>query len=108
MLSDRFVREVVGAAQSAGRSDDAIFICRDLLARNPSDPKWLSATLQALTAAGRTAEADELLLGQINATAVPADLDRLGRLARTLGRDEPAIAAARRLADPGGKAVAGY
>ncbi len=110
LLSERFVNEVLGTARSAGRSDDVVAICRQLMTRQPDDPRWLAATLRALLDQGRATEADTLLLEHITAAAkVPAALQRLGKLAESLGRDDAAVQASRDLVAMGGhSAMTGY
>ncbi len=101
--ADPFVREVLGAAQSAGRSDDVVAICRDMLARDPDDRQWLSATVRALLDQGKASDADALLRSRLDAAADrPADLLAMGKLARSFGRDAVALDAAGRLAPFGG------
>ena len=104
--SDRFVHEVLGAAQSAGRADDVVAICRDMLGRNPDDRQWLTATARALLDQGKATGADALLTSRLDAAADrPADLQALGKLAASLGRDAVALDAGRRLAPFGGDAT---
>ncbi len=106
--SDRFVREALGAAQSAGRSDDVVAICRDMLARNPDDRQWLTATARALLDQGKASDADALLRSRLDAAVDrPAELTALGKLARTMGRDAVALDAAGRLAPFGGDTAIG-
>ncbi len=106
VLSDRFVREVLGAAQSAGLADDALGICQDMLRRAPDHRQWLTATARALLDQGKPADADGLLTARLNAVAdQPAELQSLGRLARSLGRDGVALDAGKRLAAFGGDAA---
>ncbi|MGC4031940.1 MAG: hypothetical protein QM754_09450 [Tepidisphaeraceae bacterium] len=103
VLSDRFVNEVIGAARSAGLTDDAYQVCRALLDRDPTSWQWLTASVRAALALGKTDDADALLRQRLTAVdSVPENLGRLGRLARDFGRSGVGLEAADRLRSQGG------
>ncbi len=102
-LSHPMVDEVVGAATDAGRTVEAEAVCRDLLARQPDDPRWMAATVQVLVDGGRPSDADAMLRARAAAGAADPDaLRSLGKLARSLGRDYAALAVADALERLGG------
>ncbi len=105
VLSNAFIRAVLGAAQSAERLDDVLAICREMLNREPDSAQWLSANLRTLLDQGKFKEADELLALRLNAAATsPERLEAIGKIARSFGRDDVAVDAGKRIATFGGDA----
>ncbi len=101
LLSSRMVNEVIGAALSARRGKDAEAICQELLNRNPNSEQWVTALARIRLDQGEAESADQLLNGQIIAASSPIKLASLARICQSLGRDELAIKAARRVTEFG-------
>jgi tetratricopeptide (TPR) repeat protein len=110
VLTPRFMNEVIGASQEAGLNDQAEKQALGLLALAPDNDQALSVVIRMLVNHGKPADADALIARRVAASAnQPDELDRLGKLARSFGRDDAAIGAAHALRALGnGNAIAGF
>ena len=97
LQSARFINEVIGAANDAGRGQDAEAVCREVLDRQPNDLEWLGALARLLVEHGKSAEAQQLFVDRIHAERSPQQLAALADLAQSVGQVGAAMAAAQQL-----------